>query len=62
LKSLIRKGGREVGYITTALFSPGLNRPIALGFVSRAAYSPGQEVEVAGMPAKIVDLPFVKPN
>ena len=58
-KSPIQKGGREVGYITTSLFSPGLNQPIALGFVSRAAYAPGSEVEVAGQAATIVDLPFV---
>lgn len=62
LKSPIQKGGREVGYITTALFSPGLNKPIALGFVSRAAYAPGTEVEVASgdkaLPASIVELPF----
>src|SRR5215468_6905783 len=58
MKSPIRKGGREVGSITTALFSPGLNQPIALGFVSRAAYAPGNEVEVGAAKATIVDLPF----
>jgi folate-binding protein YgfZ len=57
-KSSIRKGGREVGYITTALFSPQLNRPIALGFVSRSAYAPGSEVEVGNSTATIVELPF----
>ena len=60
LKSPIRKGGRDVGYITTTLFSPGLNQPIALGFVSRTAYAPGSEVEVGNMSAVIVDLPLVK--
>src|SRR5438876_6594213 len=64
LKSAIRKGGREVGYITTTLFSPGLNKPIALGFVSRAAYAPGREAEVVSnekvLPASIGDLPFKK--
>jgi folate-binding protein YgfZ len=58
MKSPVRKGGREVGYITTALFSPGLNQPIALGFVSRVAYAPGGEVEVGASKATIVDLPF----
>jgi folate-binding protein YgfZ len=58
MKTPIRKGGREVGYVTTALFSPGLNRPIALGFVSRSAYASGSEVEVATGTATIVDLPF----
>jgi folate-binding protein YgfZ len=64
MKSPIQKGGREVGYVTTALFSPGLNRPIALGFVSRAAYAPGTEVDIVSsekvLPATIVELPFTK--
>jgi folate-binding protein YgfZ len=63
LKSPIQKGGREVGYVTTALFSPGLKKPIALGFVSRAAYAPGNEVDVVSngktLQASIVELPFV---
>ena len=59
-KSVIRKGGREVGYVTTALFSPGLNSVIALGFVNRSAFSAGSEVEVGTTTAKIVDLPFGK--
>jgi folate-binding protein YgfZ len=57
-KSVIRKGGRDVGYVTTSLFSPRLNKPIALGFVSRSAYAPGSEVEVGAQTARIVDLPF----
>jgi folate-binding protein YgfZ len=62
LKSPIHKGGREVGTVTTSLFSPGLERPIALGFVSRTANAPGTEVEIVSqekrLPAIIVDLPF----
>jgi folate-binding protein YgfZ len=61
-KTPIRKGGRDAGYITTSLFSPGLNQPIALGFVGRAAYAPGSEVEVGTTTATIVDLPFTKRN
>jgi folate-binding protein YgfZ len=57
-KSPIRKGGREVGYVTTALLSPSLKQPIALGFVSRSAYAAGSEVEVGAGTAKIVELPF----
>jgi aminomethyltransferase len=58
MKSPIRKGGRDVGYTTTTVFSPALNQPIALGFVSRSAYAPGTEVEVGTGTATIVDLPF----
>jgi folate-binding protein YgfZ len=57
-RSVIRKGDREVGYVTTSLLSPRLNKPIALGFVSRSAYAPGSEVEVGTKSATIVDLPF----
>jgi folate-binding protein YgfZ len=58
MKTPIRKGGRDVGYITTSLFSPQFNQPIALGFVSRAAYAPGTDVEVGATTARILDLPF----
>jgi folate-binding protein YgfZ len=62
IKSVVRDGGREAGYITTSVFSPGLNKPIALGFVSRAAYRPGTEVEVLSegkiLRATITALPF----
>jgi folate-binding protein YgfZ len=60
MKSPIRKGGREVGYITTSLFSPGLNKPIALGFAGRSAYAAGSQVEVGTVTATIVELPFMK--
>jgi folate-binding protein YgfZ len=62
LKNPIYKGEKEVGYVTTSLFSPGLQKPIALGFVSRSAYAPDTDVEIRSegkkLPARIVDLPF----
>jgi folate-binding protein YgfZ len=62
MKSPIRKADKEVGYVTTSLFSPILGKPIALAFVARTAYASGTEVEVLSeakaIPAKIVDLPF----
>jgi aminomethyltransferase len=64
MKSVIRKGGRDLGYVTTALLSPALNKPIALGFVNRAASDVGTEVEVVSgekvLPAIVVELPFRK--
>jgi folate-binding protein YgfZ len=60
VKTPIRKAGKDVGYITTALFSPGLDRTIALGFVSRSANSTGSQLEVGAATATIVDLPFKK--
>jgi len=45
------------------LLSPALNKPIALGFVNRAAYAVGTEVEVASgdkvLNASVVELPFI---
>ena len=62
MRSPIRKGDKEVGYITTSLFSPRLNKPIALGFVARAAYAPGTLVEIITqgrtIGAIISELPF----
>jgi len=61
-RSAIRKGGKDTGYVTTSLFSPGLNKPIALGFVGRAAAEPGTRVEIVSeekvMLAVTSDLPF----
>jgi folate-binding protein YgfZ len=57
-KTVVRKGGREVGYVTTSLLSPRLNKPIALAFLSRAAYAPGAQVDVGSQTATIVELPF----
>ncbi len=61
-KSVVQKNGKEVGYVTTSVFSPGLNKPIALGFVARTAYSPGTTVDIVSdggpVSATITDLPF----
>ncbi|MBI4475066.1 MAG: aminomethyl transferase family protein [Acidobacteria bacterium] len=61
-KSAIQKSGKDVGYVTTAVFSPALNKPIALGFVGRAAATPGMDVDVVSgghkTLAKVVELPF----
>jgi folate-binding protein YgfZ len=63
-RSLILRNGKEAGYVTTTLFSPGLNKPIALGFVSRSAYANGTAVEIVSkektLAGTIVDLPFVQ--
>ena len=55
-------GDKEVGSITSAMWSPALRALIALGYVRREANQTGTELEVrtAGgkVPARIVDLPF----
>ncbi len=54
--------GAEVGRVTSAAWSSGLARPVALGFVRRAHAAPGTRVEVrAGahtLPATVSDLPL----
>lgn len=59
------KDGKDVGYLTSAVMSPLLGAPIALGYVRREANGPGIELAVgapdAACRATIVPLPFVGP-
>ena len=55
----IRAGDREVGSITSAVQSPALGRPIALGYVHRDFVAPGTSLIVAGGPATVSAVPFV---
>lgn len=58
------KDGRQVGHLTSAVFSPSLQTHIALGYVRREHAAPGSELiwKSAGgeSPARVVELPFVK--
>jgi folate-binding protein YgfZ len=62
-RSVVQKDGKDVGYITTSLFSPGLNRPIALGFLSRTAAVAKTPVEIVSegkvIPATVSELPLL---
>lgn len=68
LKSLPAKGDKlfrdqkEVGYITSAVFSPALKANIALGYVRREANQMGAELTLRTSSgesrAKVVELPF----
>jgi folate-binding protein YgfZ len=57
--------GKEIGRITSAVRSPALGRPIALGYVRREHFEPGSVVGVedggAVRPARVAALPFVEP-
>ena len=57
-------GMREVGWVSSATFSPLLGKPIALGFPLRDFTKPGTplEIETAGhkIPALVSSLPFTK--
>jgi folate-binding protein YgfZ len=60
-RSTVQVQGKDVGYVTTGVFSPGLDKPIALGFVNRAAGEPGTAVVLAGksgnVPAVVASFP-----
>jgi folate-binding protein YgfZ len=55
-------GEKEVGSITSAVWSPALRAIIALGYVRREANPTGTQLEVqtsgGKVPARIVDVPF----
>lgn len=70
LKNLPQKGdklfhdGKEAGYITSAVKSPGLRANIALGYVRREANAPGMELVLRTTTGEgttsIAELPFLK--
>ena len=59
----IRHGGESVGEITSGVFSPTLNAPIALGYVRAALAVPGTALDLIvrdkPLPGTVVALPFV---
>ena len=61
--STITASGREAGRVTSAVWSPTLARPIALGYVHRDFLEPGTSLAVSSeagpMMATVTTLPFV---
>jgi folate-binding protein YgfZ len=56
----IRSGDRDVGVVTSAVVSPALGRPIALGYVHRDFTNPGTAVQAGDTPGVVAALPFVR--
>jgi folate-binding protein YgfZ len=56
----VQSGDRRVGEVTSAAWSPALNRPIALAYLQRDFIAPGTRVSIAGHPAEVTALPFVR--
>jgi folate-binding protein YgfZ len=54
----ISSGNRDVGRITSAVWSPRLARPIALGYVHRDFVAPGTHVNVGSAEGVVTDVPF----
>ena len=61
--AVVFAGDRQVGIVTSGVFSPSLERPIAMGYVDADRAAPGiaLEIDVRGrrIPARVVPLPFV---
>jgi folate-binding protein YgfZ len=64
--SVIAGGDKEIGHVTSAVVSPALGKPIALGYVHRDFIEPGTAVAVVAgegrLRATVVELPFVRPR
>lgn len=56
--SPIRSADREIGQVTSSVFSPALERPIALGYVHRDFVTPGTRVSVGDAAATVSALPL----
>ena len=52
-------GGRPVGHVTSAAYSPSLDAPVALAVVRRAQSEASTELVVEGVSVEVVALPFV---
>lgn len=60
----IKAGDREVGRITSSVLSPRLRRPIALGYVHKDFWNPGQVVAIGPTETggTVAALPFLPPS
>ena len=60
--NIVKKDGKEIGLVTSALQSPTLGSVVALAYVKYGFFEPGNAVEIqsdsAILPALVVDLPF----
>jgi aminomethyltransferase len=58
----LRRDGQPVGEVTSGTFSPTLQHPIAMGYVTPASSQPGTrlDVDIRGklVPATVVEMPF----
>ena len=63
--AVVRSEDRQIGTITSAVMSPALGRPVALGYVHRDSAEPGTRVRIvdgdAMLPATVAALPLNPP-
>jgi aminomethyltransferase len=58
-RAAVMRGTRAVGNILSSLYSPALQRAIALAIVDNEAATPGTELIVLGRSARVAALPFL---
>jgi folate-binding protein YgfZ len=54
----LMRDGKQVGHVTSAAFSPGLNAPLALAMVRPESLGPGTKLESTAGDAEVVALPL----
>ncbi len=54
----VSTGDREVGHVTSAAFSPALQKPIALAYVHRDFVQAGTLLHIGASTARVSSLPF----
>jgi len=53
-------GGKEVGYVTRAAFSPAAGHPIGMAYLRREFSAAGTSLEYSGGSARVIVLPLVR--
>lgn len=60
----IYKRDKEIGFITSGVFSPHLNKGIGMGYINAGSAAEYDEIKIVSektqMPAKIAGLPFIR--
>ena len=56
--AILTAEGKEVGWVTSAAYSPALARVIGMGYLRREHNSPGSAVDCLGAAATVVSMPF----
>ena len=54
----VLSGGDDAGHVTTAAHSPHFGAVLALGYLKRAYFEPGTEVQIEATSALVSSLPF----
>jgi folate-binding protein YgfZ len=52
-------GGNEIGNVTSTAFSPALERAIGLGYLRREHSVIGTRMDASGIPAEVIEPPFL---